>query len=145
MRDTPNRKYSNKYCHFHRDRGHDTKECFQLKDEIQRLIHQGYLKEFATLKSQKKRPWLVAPKEQAIRSRSRSHDRNYNRSRKPLPTGHENGRAGIQDNNRPRRGVINTIAGVPIGRDSMNSRRRHVRNLSSCKERVFKPVVTPCV
>ncbi|KAL0462490.1 UNVERIFIED_CONTAM: hypothetical protein Slati_0136600 [Sesamum latifolium] len=42
MRDTPAKRFSNKYCRFHKDKDHDTEECYQLKDEIERLIHQGY-------------------------------------------------------------------------------------------------------
>ena len=34
----------NKYCRYHRDRGHTTKECRQLKDEIKGLISRGYLR-----------------------------------------------------------------------------------------------------
>ncbi|KAL2235729.1 UNVERIFIED_CONTAM: hypothetical protein Sindi_1305100 [Sesamum indicum] len=39
---TPSKKFSNKYCRFQRERGHNTEECFQLKDEIERLVRQGY-------------------------------------------------------------------------------------------------------
>ncbi|PKU67130.1 hypothetical protein MA16_Dca012991 [Dendrobium catenatum] len=34
------------YCHFHRSRGHTTEACKQLKEEIERLIRQGYLGRF---------------------------------------------------------------------------------------------------
>ncbi|KAL2231204.1 UNVERIFIED_CONTAM: Retrovirus-related Pol polyprotein from transposon [Sesamum indicum] len=34
---TPSKKFSNKYCRFHRERGHNTEKCFQLKNEIERL------------------------------------------------------------------------------------------------------------
>ncbi|KAL0391518.1 UNVERIFIED_CONTAM: hypothetical protein Slati_4536900 [Sesamum latifolium] len=37
---------SNKYCRFHRDRGHMTEECHHLKNEIEKLIQRGYLKEY---------------------------------------------------------------------------------------------------
>ena len=35
-----------KYCKFHKDKGHDTTECFQLHDQIEALILGGYLQEY---------------------------------------------------------------------------------------------------
>ena len=35
-----------KFCWFHRDINHTTKECITLKDEIEKLIHRGYLQEY---------------------------------------------------------------------------------------------------
>ena len=35
-----------KYCHFHKDIGHDTKDCIQLRDQIERLVRDGHLREF---------------------------------------------------------------------------------------------------
>ena len=32
-----------KYCKFHKDHGHDTSECFQLKNQIEELIQNGKL------------------------------------------------------------------------------------------------------
>ena len=37
------RRNMTKYCKFHMDRGHDTTECFQLRDQIEALIQEGYL------------------------------------------------------------------------------------------------------
>ncbi|PON41634.1 hypothetical protein PanWU01x14_288080, partial [Parasponia andersonii] len=31
----------NKFCRYHNDIGHDTNNCFALKDEIERLIKEG--------------------------------------------------------------------------------------------------------
>lgn len=36
----------NKCCAYHYDFGHSTKDCIQLKREIQKLINEGYLAEF---------------------------------------------------------------------------------------------------
>ncbi|KAK4386181.1 hypothetical protein Sango_2488700 [Sesamum angolense] len=46
MKDNPKRVKSEKYCRFHRDRGHTTEECHHLKNEIEKLIQCGYLKEY---------------------------------------------------------------------------------------------------
>ena len=42
----PNKRNKNKYCRFHRDHGHDTNECYDLKQEIENLIRQGKLRNF---------------------------------------------------------------------------------------------------
>ncbi|KAL0405936.1 UNVERIFIED_CONTAM: hypothetical protein Slati_3907500 [Sesamum latifolium] len=44
-RDTPQRPKSDKFCRFHNDYGHATEECRHLKNEIERLIQNGYLQE----------------------------------------------------------------------------------------------------
>ena len=46
MKGDPNKSNRNKYCHFHRDHGHDTDECFDLKQQIENLIRQGKLRNF---------------------------------------------------------------------------------------------------
>ncbi|XP_065629979.1 uncharacterized protein LOC136067698 [Quercus suber] len=46
MKGDPNKRNRNKYCRFHRDHGHDTDECFDLKQQIENLIRQGKLKNF---------------------------------------------------------------------------------------------------
>ena len=40
---------SKDYCKFHKAKGHDTKDCFQLKNAIEDAIRRGYLKDFIDL------------------------------------------------------------------------------------------------
>ncbi|KAK4411920.1 hypothetical protein Sango_0265000 [Sesamum angolense] len=46
MKDNPKRLKSDKYCRFHRDRGHMTEECHHLKNEIEKLIQRGHLRQY---------------------------------------------------------------------------------------------------
>ena len=46
MKGDPNKRNKNKYCRFHRDHGHDTDECYDLKQQIENLIKQGKLRHF---------------------------------------------------------------------------------------------------
>ena len=42
----PNRRSRDKYCHFHGNHGHDTADCYDLKQQIKTLIKQGKLQKF---------------------------------------------------------------------------------------------------
>ncbi|KAL5547487.1 hypothetical protein UlMin_002718 [Ulmus minor] len=46
IRTPANKRDNTKYCKFHRDTGHTTEECRVLKDEVERLIQKGQLREF---------------------------------------------------------------------------------------------------
>ncbi|XP_065632979.1 uncharacterized protein LOC136068963 [Quercus suber] len=46
LKGDPNKRNRNKYCRFHKDHGHDTDECFDLKQQIENLISQGKLRNF---------------------------------------------------------------------------------------------------
>ena len=39
----PTKRSRNKYCRFHRDHGHDTTDCYDLKQQIKALIKEGKL------------------------------------------------------------------------------------------------------
>ncbi|CAL1392996.1 unnamed protein product [Linum trigynum] len=46
MRGQPNPQNLDRYCDFHRERGHNTVDCYQLKTELQGLVDRGMLNEF---------------------------------------------------------------------------------------------------
>jgi len=46
MKRDPNKRNRNKYCRFHKDHGHDTDECFDLKQQIENFIRQRKLRNF---------------------------------------------------------------------------------------------------
>ncbi|KAK4441825.1 hypothetical protein Salat_0517400 [Sesamum alatum] len=45
MRDDDKRQRSSEYCNFQKDRGHTSEECYQLREEIERLIHLVHLED----------------------------------------------------------------------------------------------------
>ena len=46
MRSDPTKRDNTRYCEFHRDYGHRTDDCIQLRKEIEYLIWCGYLRRF---------------------------------------------------------------------------------------------------
>ncbi|XP_022874247.1 uncharacterized protein LOC111393077 [Olea europaea var. sylvestris] len=46
LRSPPETRDKNKYCNYHRDHGHTTKDCITLQREIEALIKRGFLKEY---------------------------------------------------------------------------------------------------
>ena len=46
LRSDATKRNQTKYCRFHRDRGHDTNDCWDLKDEIEALIRRGRIPEY---------------------------------------------------------------------------------------------------
>ncbi|XP_010266763.1 PREDICTED: uncharacterized protein LOC104604198 [Nelumbo nucifera] len=44
MKTQSNKRNREKYCEFHRDHGHDTKNCFDLRKHIEDLIRRGFIK-----------------------------------------------------------------------------------------------------
>ena len=46
LKGDPSKSSRDKYCCFHRDHGHDTSDCCDLKQQIEALIRQGKLQRF---------------------------------------------------------------------------------------------------
>ncbi|XP_019228076.1 PREDICTED: uncharacterized protein LOC109209287 [Nicotiana attenuata] len=45
MKSDPSARKSNVLCEFHQERGHRTEDCIGLRQEVVRMLNQGYLKE----------------------------------------------------------------------------------------------------
>ena len=52
MRSDPTKRDNTKYGEFHRDHGHRTDDCIQLRKEMKYLIRRGYLRRFASSEGQ---------------------------------------------------------------------------------------------
>nr|XP_023905316.1 uncharacterized protein LOC112017085 [Quercus suber]XP_023905317.1 uncharacterized protein LOC112017086 [Quercus suber] len=48
LKEDPNKRSRDKYCHFHRDHAHDTADYYDLKQQIEALIRQGKLQKFVS-------------------------------------------------------------------------------------------------
>ncbi|XP_075657323.1 uncharacterized protein LOC142627360 [Castanea sativa] len=46
LKKDPNKRSRDKYCRFHQDHGHDTVDCYDLKQQIEALIRRGRLQRF---------------------------------------------------------------------------------------------------
>ena len=54
MKSDPTRRKDTKYCEFHKDHGHRTDDCIQLKKEIEYLIRCGHLSRYVALEGQER-------------------------------------------------------------------------------------------
>ncbi|XP_011075709.1 uncharacterized protein LOC105160143 [Sesamum indicum] len=106
MRDTLAKKNSHRYCRFHKDKGHNTEDYYQSRDDIERLIRQGYLKHLIDRRT-----------EAGERSRSRCRERHQK----------DEARKSIARDNALTKGIIHTISGGPTNRDSMRARKKYAR------------------
>ena len=52
MRTNPTKRDSIRYCEFHRDHGHRTDDCIQLRKEIEYLIRREYLRRYIASEGQ---------------------------------------------------------------------------------------------
>ena len=52
MRSDPTKRDNTRYCEFHRDHGHRTDDCIQLRKEIEYLIRRGYLHRYIASEGQ---------------------------------------------------------------------------------------------
>ena len=70
LKSDPTKRSRNKYCHFHRDHGHDTADCYDLKQQIKALIREGKLHKFASKERTDTHPWEQAPRQESEHPRT---------------------------------------------------------------------------
>ncbi|KAL0446596.1 UNVERIFIED_CONTAM: hypothetical protein Slati_1787500 [Sesamum latifolium] len=116
-RDTPQRPKSDKFCRFHNDYGHSTEECRHLKNEIERLIHNGYLQEYVCWEKARG----TGPYQKKDGDKTSSPERSSREGAKETSGGKG------ENDDIPRKGVIRMIAGGPSGGDSHQVQKSQVR------------------
>ena len=112
MKSDPSTRYNTKYCEFHRDYGHRTDNCIQLKREIEFLIRRGYLQRFISSESQ--------PQNQA---------QNQALAQQPPPLPRQ-----MTTQHQQPLGEIQVISGgFARGRESSLARKTHLRSIRSAE------------
>uniref|UniRef100_A0A2N9ESH3 Uncharacterized protein n=1 Tax=Fagus sylvatica TaxID=28930 RepID=A0A2N9ESH3_FAGSY len=97
----PDKRPRDKYCRFHRDHGHNTEDCYDLKRQIEELIKQGKLQRFIEKSQREGRPQGA-------------------RQQRPL----------VEAPPRPPLGEIHVITGgIAAGGTSRSSRKAYARQI----------------
>ena len=110
MKSDPATRDNTKYCEFHRDYGHRTDNCIQLRREIEYLIQRGYLRHF------------ISPGNQA---------QNQTQSQNQAPTQQPPPRQATTQHQQPM-GEIHVISGgFAGGGESSSARKAHLRSIRS--------------
>ncbi|XP_073022575.1 uncharacterized protein [Primulina eburnea] len=113
MKENPKRQRSDKYCRFHKDKGHSTEDCFSLRAEIEKLIKRGYLSDYVDRRRGQQRD---------NRRRDDSHPRGQRHEQ-----GEMSEKAKHRDENLPTGGIISVITGGPACGDSNRARKSLAR------------------
>ena len=110
MKSDPATRDNTKYCEFHRDYGHHTDNCIQLRREIEYLIQRGYLRRF------------ISPGNQA---QNQTQNHNQAPTKQPPP------RQTTTQHQQPL-GEIHVISGgFAGGGESSSARKAHLRSIRS--------------
>ncbi|KAL0462914.1 UNVERIFIED_CONTAM: hypothetical protein Slati_0179000 [Sesamum latifolium] len=118
----PNAPSSTKFCHFHNDYDHTTEECRHLKNEIERLIQDGYLVEYVCWeKARGMGPYQKREDDKAKEAKVSSPEP-FSREGAKYASGRR-----PEIDNPPCNGVIRIIAGGLVGRDSHHARKSQIR------------------
>jgi hypothetical protein len=129
-------RFRNYYCHYHREKGHSTNECVQLRDAIEKLIRQGRLGNY-TQEPNDRRGRRESPNPRDRRPRSPQANRH------PGPEARNRSRSPRRNQGCPPRGVIQVIAGG-TGWKGVEDRKRTRDTRDSCSQvtQVKNPVLS---
>ena len=106
------------YCEFHRDYGHRTDDCIQLKREIEYLIWRGYLRRFISPESQPRNQPQNQPQNQA---------QNQALAKQPPPPPRQT----TTQHQQPLREIHVISGGFAGGGESSSARKAHLRSIRS--------------
>jgi len=126
---TPPNAYMTKYCRYHRNHDHTTKECKALQDKIEELVRVGHFRRF--IRKDDHPPQSDHPPRSDHRRppRDSRHDKRPSQptNRDPQPTP-----SYITPTDPPLHGTINTISsGFASGGSTSSARKRHLRHIQS--------------
>ena len=109
MKSDPTTRDNTKYCEFHRDYGHRTDNCIQLRREIEYLIQRGYLRR------------LISPGNQAP-----SQTQNQNQAPTQQPPPRQTTTAPVTPGRNPC-----DLRRICWGGESSSARKAHLRSIRS--------------
>ena len=110
MKSDPATRDNTKYCEFHRDYGHRTDNCIQLRREIEYLIKRGYLRRF------------ISPGNQA---------QNQTQNQNQAPTQQLPPRQTTTQHQQPLREIHVISGGFAGGGESSSAPKAHLRSIRS--------------
>ena len=120
MKSDPAARDNTKYCEFHRDYGHRTDNCIQLKREIEYLIQRGYLRRFIS-------PGSQAQNQAQSQAQSQAQNQNQAPTQQPPP------QQTTTQHQQPL-GEIHVISGgFAGGGESSSARKAHLRSIRSAE------------
>ena len=62
LKSDPTKRSRNKYCRFHCDHGHNTADCYDLKQQVEALVREGKLQKFVSKERTDTHPREQAPR-----------------------------------------------------------------------------------
>ena len=126
---TPPNTDMTKYCRYHRNHGHTTKDCKALQDKIEELVRTSHFHCFVRREDHSSLSHHPPrPDHQRLPYDSRHHKRpNQLANHDPQPA-----RTDVTPADPPLRGTINTISGgFASGGSTSSARKRHLRHIQS--------------